>query len=92
VTINTTTPNRSYRSNCFLRCNIRVSFLALASILCGCSFEHHPFRAGDKATESNPEVHFVEADDYGWLWEPRQALEALDAVRLMRPEDCPKNE
>jgi hypothetical protein len=77
-----------YRSNRYARrSGIRVLAVVLLWALGGCSFDHQQFRLGDKAHSSDPELHFVEADDYGWLWEPRQALDALEAVRSSGKSD-----
>ena len=71
-----------FRSNRYVRC-IKLGVLAVAvgALVCACSFEHEQFRAGTRMQQSDPELHFVESDDYGWLWEPQQALSALEAVR-----------
>jgi hypothetical protein len=58
-----------------------ICVAVLFVLLCGCSFQNRQFRAGDKAQEQDPELHFVEADDYGWFWEPKQAQDALKAVQ-----------
>jgi len=62
--------------------------LALAALVlisaCSCSnYQHEAFRPGDKALvhTDDYDLRFVEADDYGWLWDPAQATQALDAVR-----------
>jgi hypothetical protein len=64
-----------------------TGLLLLLSTLCGCSFEHEPFRLGSKAHVDSPELHFVEADDYGWFWDPAQAREALAAVQSAQDTD-----
>lgn len=64
-----------------------LGLLLLLGLLTSCSFRHEQFRAGERATEPDPEIHFVEADDYGWFWEPQQAVSALDAVRSSAQTD-----
>lgn len=42
------------------------------------------YRAGDRAISTDPDarftLHYVEADDEGWFWEPKQALDAQAAI------------
>jgi hypothetical protein len=49
----------------------------------GCaSYGNKPYRLGDGASIETPEytMRFVEADDEGWLWSPKQANDAIDTV------------
>jgi hypothetical protein len=49
----------------------------------GCAnYGNKAFRLGDGAKIETPEydLRFIEADDEGWLWSPKQASEATDAV------------
>jgi hypothetical protein len=66
-----------------LRCSIAALLLAIAA----CSYQHEPFRLGNAAHGSDPDLHFVEADDYGWLWDPQQAQDALAAVKASEQTD-----
>lgn len=59
---------------------VRVSAAAMLLGILACSYQHHQFRTGINAHGTDPDLYFVEADDYGWLWEPQLALDALDAV------------
>jgi hypothetical protein len=55
----------------------------LGAFLIACTgFRHEAYRLGEKssAPEKDFELHFVEADDEGWFWEPEQAERALQAV------------
>jgi len=49
----------------------------------GCaSYGNKAYRLGDGASIETPEytMRFVEADDEGWLWSPKQANDAIDTV------------
>jgi len=50
-------------------------------LLAGCSCYHKPYRTAKPERGVAPEVHFIEADDQGWFWNPEQGTEALQAVR-----------
>lgn len=50
-------------------------------VLVSCSGFHRAYRADNASCISDPEIHFVEADDEGWFWDPRQPDKALEAVR-----------
>ncbi len=62
---------------------IRV-LLSVSLILTGCSsYRHHPYRSAEKTTVEREEytLHFIEADDEGWFWDPSQATRAIELVR-----------
>lgn len=64
----------------------RFIAVMLVIILSGCSFGHQAYRTGQNGTQLAQgtrefDLHFVEADDEGWFWEPEQAKSALSAVR-----------
>jgi hypothetical protein len=73
--------------------------LRIAAALCaiiviiaaaGCSsYRHRQFRAGEatQATTEHYTLHFIEADDEGWLWEPEQATRALELVQQQVERD-----
>ena len=58
-----------------------AALLGVVSLLGACGGYHHQYRP-DKpaATAVGPQVHFIEADDEGWLWSPAQATNALAAA------------
>ena len=58
-------------------------WLLFAGLLAGCSYEHVAHRPGEHAaTPGNGfSLHYVEADDDGWLWHASQASAALAAIR-----------
>lgn len=63
---------------------------ATAALLAACSsYRNHAYRLGEKAHVNEPQfdLYFVEADDEGWFWEPRQATQALDAIRQSAAAD-----
>lgn len=52
-------------------------------ILTGCStYRHEPYRADEKTSVEARDyaLHFIEADDEGWFWDPSQADRALELV------------
>lgn len=52
-------------------------------ILAGCSsYRHQPYRAGEKTSVEARDysLHFIEADDEGWFWDPSQADRAIELV------------
>jgi hypothetical protein len=66
-----------------VKLTVGLTFTAAAVLLVGCSgYRHEIYRGKEKSTVSSPkyELHFVEADDEGWFWEPEQANRALEAV------------
>jgi hypothetical protein len=53
-------------------------------ILTGCTtYKHQPYRAAEKTTVEQEQytLHFIEADDEGWFWDPSQAHRAIELVR-----------
>lgn len=62
-----------------------VLLLLCASLIAaGCSsYLHKAYRSGENATVETPAytLQFIEADDEGWFWDPRQAQDALDLVQ-----------
>lgn len=58
-----------------------VTSTALAMCWVGCGGYHHQYRPDTPVTTAvGPEIHFVEADDEGWLWAPAQANNAIAAA------------
>lgn len=56
--------------------------LATAIVLIqACSLYNEMYRPESPPSGGEPEVHFVEADDEGWFWNPAQAKNALTAVK-----------
>lgn len=56
----------------------------LCLTLAGCSsYRHHPYRPAERTTVERAEyaLHFIEADDEGWFWDPTQATRAIELVR-----------
>lgn len=69
---------------------LKLALLALglsgSVFLAACTgFRHEPYRLDEQSKVTDPDLgfdlHFVEADDEGWLWQPQQAIDALEAVR-----------
>jgi hypothetical protein len=61
------------------------ALLAVVGLLLidGCaSYGNKAYRLGDGASIETPEytMRFVEADDEGWLWSPKQASDTIDTV------------
>jgi|ADGO01.1.fsa_nt_gi hypothetical protein len=53
-------------------------------ILTGCTtYKHQPYRAAEKTAVEQEQytLHFIEADDEGWFWDPSQAHRAIELVR-----------
>jgi len=61
-----------------------LGVLILVSTWSCSNYQHKAFRLGDKALvhTDDYDLRFVEADDYGWLWDPAQATDAFEAVRV----------
>lgn len=60
-----------------------AALTALAFASSGCSsYLHRQFREGAKTQVESTDysLHFIEADDEGWFWEPRQATAAIELV------------
>lgn len=59
---------------------LAIAFLAFFA---GCATYRHTAYRHEAAKVPYPkfDLHFVEADDEGWLWSPQQALDAVDAVK-----------
>jgi len=77
-----------------VRCNRALALMWVLGVFglsigvfSGCSFQHAPFRLGNNAHQPSPDLYFVEADDYGWFWDPDQARKALSAVRSSEQTD-----
>lgn len=62
--------------------------VAATVLLFACSYRHHAYRLDEKSKvpESTFDLHFVEADDEGWFWQPSQATKALEAVQQSADE------
>ena len=59
-----------------------LAALALLISAVGCSgYRHRQWRTADEPGNSEYTLRFVEADDEGWFWDPRQAHEALRLIR-----------
>jgi hypothetical protein len=68
---------------------IRILLCVCLVALEGCSaYRHQPYRAADRTSveTENYTLHFVEADDEGWFWDPGQANQALELVRRKAAE------
>lgn len=54
-----------------------------ALFLVACGYRHQAYRLDDQSKLADPkfDLHFVEADDEGWFWQPQQATDALEAVQ-----------
>lgn len=62
---------------------VQAAIFAVAALsLCGCAgFRHGQFRSANPiAVKEGVELHFVEADDEGWFWEPPQAENTLERI------------
>ena len=60
-----------------------VLTVVLTATIAACSgYRHQAYRLDDKSKVSEElfDLHFVEADDEGWFWQPEQAERALEAV------------
>lgn len=63
---------------------ILVCLCAIFVTLTGCStYRHEPYRGGEKTSIETQDysLHFIEADDEGWFWDPGQADAALEHVK-----------
>lgn len=58
-----------------------LATLAWMLLVQGCSAYHKSYRPAQPYPGTHPEVHFIEADDQGWFWNPEQAKNALGAVQ-----------
>ena len=70
------------------------ALLAVVGLLLidGCaSYGNKAYRLGDGASIETPEytMRFVEADDEGWLWSPKQASDTIDTVTHPPPASTP---
>lgn len=65
----------------------RIASLLLvvaALLITSCSnYRHCQWRTGDQAVNDTAEysLRFIESDDEGWFWDPRQVESALDLIR-----------
>lgn len=58
------------------------TWLMVIVLLTSCAgFRHQAFRVGEPPTDP-PEyaLRFIEVDDEGWFWDPRQATDAVELI------------
>lgn len=73
-----------------LRFAALICVVLIVAAIAGCSsYRHRQYRAGEatQATTEHYTLHFIEADDEGWLWEPEQATQALELVKQQVERD-----
>lgn len=66
-------------------------YAMFAAWLAGCAgVASQQYRPGERAVSADPDgrftLHYVEADDEGWFWEPKQALDAQAAIEKSAAE------
>src|SRR5688572_23446984 len=75
----------SKRCRLALFTSLGFGLLTLLSLVAlhGCGFYHKRYRseAPVAAADNTHRIHFIEADDEGWFWQPEQADVALASLR-----------
>jgi hypothetical protein len=66
----------TYKVSLWLICALGLLVLVLSS----CSLYNHPYPAGAVSSEKF-ELHIVQVDDFGTLWDRKPAIDAINAVK-----------